>query len=72
MNMQQIMVVAKQAMANGDDVSIDIKSQAAGFLRFLADRVEAGDYELGLAELKLSPDTRPYVSYVFAVKDANR
>lgn len=71
MGKEQIQALVRQAALRGDDVCINISAHIVTLLRSLADDIESGKQQVGLAELRLHQDNRPYSTYVIATKDAN-
>ncbi|MDP9528505.1 hypothetical protein [Pseudomonas protegens] len=70
MNREQMQQLIRQASGRGDDVTINISAHVALLLRGLADDIESGKQQVGLAEMRLVQEHRPYATYVISVKDA--
>ncbi|MHA6138505.1 hypothetical protein ACX3YC_13855 [Pseudomonas mohnii] len=70
MNRDQMQQLIHQAATRGDDVTLNISAHVVVLLRALADDIENGKQQVGLAEMRLVQEHRPYSTYVVSVKDA--
>lgn len=70
MSKEQTHELIRQAAARGDDVTINISAHVAVLLRTLADDIESGKQQVGLAEMRIVQEHRPFCTYVVSVKKA--
>ncbi|UXY55373.1 hypothetical protein [Pseudomonas tohonis] len=67
---KEVQAQLRAAIAAGDDVHINIKAHTVSLLRSLADDIESGVKEVGIAEIRCVRENLPYFSYVVTAKDS--